>query len=82
MSRCNTQTKSRTRPKPAIWLQLRHKLNKTNLKIKFAKAQRGYRTAEKRSTKLILLAFIWTLGMHNSKETKKHMRIPHGQPEI
>jgi hypothetical protein len=39
-SRCNTQTKLRTRPDPVIWLWLRHELNKTNLKIKFAKAQK------------------------------------------
>jgi hypothetical protein len=40
ISRCNTETKLKTRPKPAIWLWLRHELNKTNLKINFAKAQR------------------------------------------
>jgi hypothetical protein len=36
---CITQTKLRTWPKPAIWLRLGHEHNKTNVRIKFVKAQ-------------------------------------------
>ena len=77
MSRCNTQTKSRTWSKPAIWLQLGHKLNKTNLKIKFAMAQRGYRTAERWSTKpfFFLLFFglwVWKTAT-NLKDTREYL---------
>jgi hypothetical protein len=38
--RWNTQTKLRTQPKLAKWLWLGYILNKTNLRIKFGKAQR------------------------------------------
>ena len=79
MSRCNTQTKSRTWPKPAIWLWLGHKFNKTNQKIKFANAQR---VIGQRKVFFFCLAFSVELGMKDSNKTKRHTKIPHGQPEI